>query len=69
MKEITLKVTIDEANLILEGLGQLPFARVYGLVAKLQEQAARQLNGEGVEGDVSQPEPAAPQIGEKTGGE
>jgi len=46
MSEIELKVTIDEANLILEGLGQMPFARVYGLVAKLQEQAAQQLNRE-----------------------
>lgn len=69
MKEITLEVTIDEANLVLEGLGQLPFARVYGLVAKLQEQAARQLNGEDMEGGASQSEAAAPQIGEKTGGE
>ena len=44
MSEIELKVTFDEANLILEGLGQMPFARVYGLVSKLQEQAAQQLN-------------------------
>lgn len=44
MSEIELKVTIDEANIILEGLGQMPFARVYGLVSKLQEQAALQLN-------------------------
>jgi len=44
MQEINLKVTIEEANLILEGLGNLPFARVYALVAKIQEQAASQLN-------------------------
>ena len=43
MSEINLQVTIDEANVILEGLGQLPFARVFALVAKLQEQAAQQL--------------------------
>jgi hypothetical protein len=43
MQEINVKVTIDEANLILEGLGNLPFAKVYGLVGKIQEQAARQL--------------------------
>jgi len=53
MKEIELKVTIDEANLILEGLGQMPFARVYGLVAKLQEQAAWQVREEQSEGDVA----------------
>jgi hypothetical protein len=44
MQEINLKVTIEEANLILEGLGNLPFAKVYALVAKIQEQAASQLN-------------------------
>lgn len=43
MKEIQLTVTIDEANLILRGIGLLPFAEVYQLVAKLQEQAGRQL--------------------------
>jgi hypothetical protein len=46
MKEITLTVTVDEANLILEGIGLLPFARVFQLVGKLQEQARRQLDGD-----------------------
>ena len=45
MKELKLTVTIEEANVIMEALGQMPFAKVYALVAKLQEQAARQLNG------------------------
>ena len=44
MEEIKITVTIDEANLILEGLGLLPFAKVYGLVAKIQEQASGQLS-------------------------
>jgi hypothetical protein len=44
MKEIELKVTIDETNLILEALGNLPFARVYSLVAKVQAQAREQLD-------------------------
>ena len=43
MDELKLKVTLEEANLVLEGLGHLPFAKVYGLVAKLQAQANRQL--------------------------
>jgi hypothetical protein len=43
MQEIKLSLTVEEANLVLEGLGNLPFARVYALVAKVQEQAARQL--------------------------
>lgn len=45
MKEINLRLSVDEANLILEGLGLLAFARVYALVAKVQEQARQELNG------------------------
>ena len=44
MQEINLKLTVDEANLILEGLGSLPFAKVYALVARIQAQAAQQLD-------------------------
>jgi hypothetical protein len=43
MKEITLTVSVDEANLILEGLGNMPFAKVYALVGRIQQQASRQL--------------------------
>lgn len=42
-KEIELKLTVEEANQVLEGLGQLPFASVYALVGKIQEQARSQL--------------------------
>ncbi len=51
MNEIELKVTVEEANLILEALGQLPFARVYALVGKLQQQASVQINGVPAAGD------------------
>ena len=44
MKDINFTVTIDEAILILKGIGLLPFAEVYQLVAKLQHQAGRQLD-------------------------
>lgn len=47
MKEINFQVNVDEANLILEGLGHIPFARIYPLVAKIQEQARQQLKGNG----------------------
>lgn len=40
---ISLQLTLDEVNLILEGIGALPFARVFGLVARIQGQAAEQL--------------------------
>lgn len=65
MGEITFRVNLDQANLILEGLGQLAFARVYKLVAELQEQAARQLNEEGAKQVPLKPEAVVSQIGEK----
>lgn len=43
MQEIELKLTLDETNLVLEGLGNLPYARVYALVARIQAQAGEQL--------------------------
>jgi len=55
MQKIELSLEIDEINLVLESLGNLPFARVYALVGKIQEQAARQLQG----GDAAKPEIAA----------
>lgn len=53
MNEIELKINVEEANVILEALGQLPFAKVYNLVGKIQDQAAKQLNNN---------EPAAAEI-------
>lgn len=43
MKEITLTLTVEEVNLVLEAIGQLPFVKVYSLVAKLQKQAQEQI--------------------------
>ena len=43
MKELTLKLTIEEANTILSALGQVPYAQVFGLISKINEQAEEQL--------------------------
>lgn len=56
MKEITLTLTVDDVNLILEGVGQLPFVKVYALVAKIQEQAGRQLAGNAEGGSKGAPD-------------
>ena len=53
MKESNLKLTVDEANLILEALGNLPFNKVFNLIGKIQNQAASQLNGQGSEQDAA----------------
>lgn len=50
-EEITLKLKPEEINLILEGVGNLPFVKVYSLIGKIQNQAAAQLSA-----DTSQPE-------------
>lgn len=47
MKEINLSLSIDEINLILDGLGNLPFKAVYSLIGKIQSQAAGQVNENG----------------------
>ena len=47
MNKITLKLTIDETNLILDALGSQPFNKVYGLIGKIQQQAAAQLGDNG----------------------
>lgn len=43
MQDLQIRLTIDELNLVLEGVGHLPFARVFALVGKIQAQAAEQL--------------------------
>lgn len=57
MSNVKLDITIDEANLILEALGEMPFKRVFGLVSKVQQQASEQL---GVEGSAPQSLSAVP---------
>nr|VFK08734.1 MAG: hypothetical protein BECKLPF1236B_GA0070989_100415 [Candidatus Kentron sp. LPFa]VFK62410.1 MAG: hypothetical protein BECKUNK1418G_GA0071005_10244 [Candidatus Kentron sp. UNK]VFK70494.1 MAG: hypothetical protein BECKUNK1418H_GA0071006_10304 [Candidatus Kentron sp. UNK] len=59
MNEIKLKVTTEEANVILASLGNMPFAKVYGLVAKIQEQARSQLGQDAGREDASNEKPNA----------
>ncbi len=57
MQELAFTLTIEETNLVLEGLGNLPFAKVYPLVSKIQAQAAEQIKARGADGNP----PAAPE--------
>lgn len=43
MKEINLKLTLDEASVILKALGNMPFVQVQQLIVKIQTQAQKQL--------------------------
>ena len=47
-KEINLKLTAQEANMILGALGNIPYAQVFSLIAKIQEQAKPQVENAGV---------------------
>jgi len=44
-KPLELKLTVADINQILEALGQLPYARVYQLIGRIQQQAETQLSG------------------------
>lgn len=59
MPDIELRLSIDELNLVLEGIGNLPFARVFALVGKIQAQAGSQLQTQA----QAQPAPGAGQAG------
>jgi hypothetical protein len=46
---IKLEFTVDEVNIILDALGNLPFKSVYGIIGQLQGQARAQLNSQSQE--------------------
>ena len=46
MTTIQLSLTLEETNTVLEALGQMPYARVYLLIAKIQQQASAHLQEE-----------------------
>jgi hypothetical protein len=50
-KPLELTLAVADINQILEALGQMPYARVYQLIGRIQQQAEAQL---------SAPEPGAP---------
>jgi hypothetical protein len=43
MSQIKLELHLDEVNMVLGALGQLPFVQVAGLVDKIKEQATPQI--------------------------
>ncbi|MGB3180928.1 MAG: hypothetical protein WBB45_06040 [Cyclobacteriaceae bacterium] len=51
MKNLTLRVSLDEANLIMKALGELPFKDVYELIGKINDQANGQLKSDDAPAD------------------
>lgn len=46
MEKIQLQISVDEANIILNALGEQPYIKVVTLIQKLQQQGANQVNKE-----------------------
>lgn len=46
---IHLDLSLDEVNLILEGLGELPFRRVFQLIGRIQGAARAQIQEADIE--------------------
>ena len=46
MDEIKLTLTVNEVNLILTALGDKPYAQVFQVIGRIQQQAQLQLNPE-----------------------
>ncbi|MEW9552240.1 hypothetical protein [Nonomuraea sp. NPDC050783] len=42
-QQISLSLTVAEANAVLDALGRLPYVQVYELIGTIQEQAQTQL--------------------------
>ncbi|MEZ4685875.1 MAG: hypothetical protein R3B47_07350 [Bacteroidia bacterium] len=51
MHNIQLTISLEEANLILESLGNMPFVKVHQLVNKIQQQAQAQLTPPEISGN------------------
>jgi hypothetical protein len=49
MNKLQIDLTVEEANLVLEALGDQPYKRVASLIASIQEQAQQQLQSGGVQ--------------------
>lgn len=56
MKELKLNLNVNEVNLLIKALGQLPYQQVHELIAKIHQQATHQLthvNGANKESNAS----------------
>ena len=47
MKEINLKLSVDEINKVLSALGNMPYIQVFELINKISKQAETSLKNEG----------------------
>lgn len=43
MKEVNLKLTVNEVNMVIKALGQFPYNQVFEVVSKIHKQASDQV--------------------------
>lgn len=43
-QEITIKMTVEKWNVVMQALGNMPFVQVNNIIAELKSQADSQLN-------------------------
>jgi len=67
MTDIQLRLSLDELNLVLEGVGHLPFARVFALVGKIQAQAGEQIQAQAQAQNHAQTQAPTAQAGAQAG--
>ena len=58
MQELTLQLTTQQVNVILDALGARPYVEVYELIASIQRQARSQLAAPSVSPEGSAPHEA-----------
>lgn len=44
MKDINLNLSTEEANTLLEALGNMPYVKVFQIIDKIQQQASAQMS-------------------------
>lgn len=59
MMEITLKLSLDMVNVVLNSLGEAPYKMSYGVIAEIQSQAAGQVNQQKTQPEQPAQTPAA----------
>jgi hypothetical protein len=58
MSDLTVTLSLEEINVVMQGLGQLPYAQVSPLVDKIRSQVIPQVQAQQPAGDTPTP-PAA----------
>lgn len=46
MKEVNLKLNVNEVNMVIKALGQFPYNQVFEIVSKIHKQASDQVQEE-----------------------